>query len=155
MMHYPHHGMQVAARWVCGAPLEPGERVIYFRRIDHTGRRVSRIAVGVLLAPFVVGLFMLYAVFKDMTKEPDAQAITNRRLLAIKNGGVLVGALRWEEVTGFTKVLRRTAEPTMMVRNAAGPQLHFASDGPWLERTLPMWRETPMYREQAPEVPFA
>ena len=136
-----------------GVPLEPGERVIYFRSVAQWGGRIFRIVAGIALAPFIVGLVILYAVFKDMPGEPDAQAITTRRLLAMKSGGKIIAQVRWEEVAGFTKMLRSRAAMTMAVRNAQGPPIEFAEDGRWLEQALPAWQR-PENREASPEVPF-
>ncbi len=157
--HAPHgHSVPLGhpappARFVSGVPLEPGERVIYFRSVAQWGGRIFRIVAGIALAPFIVGLVILYAVFKDMAGEPDAQAITTKRLLAMKSGGKIIAQVRWEEVAGFTKMLRSRADMTMAVRNAQGPQIEFAEDGRWLEQALPAWQR-PENREASPEVPF-
>ncbi len=153
-MQVAPYGVPQMGRSVSGVPLEPGERVLYFRLVDQMGTRVSRIIVGLITIPFLVGIYLLYAVFKDWQDEPDAQAVTNRRLLSMKRNGTKLVELRWEQVTGFTKVIRNRSENTFAVRSAQGVALEFAYDGAWLGQVLPVWAGQPPAREQAPEAAF-
>jgi len=73
-----------AERVVFGVPLEPGERVLYFRRNSNTANRVFSLIFGIpLILLFGLGLWLIHEAFFDRKKTHYAQAITSRRLLAI------------------------------------------------------------------------
>lgn len=64
---------------VYGLPLEPGERVVWFRLHDYTAKRALWIGLGVLFLVVLVGV--LFIVAGVLLKGPRAHAITNRRVI--------------------------------------------------------------------------
>ncbi|MFO0668675.1 MAG: hypothetical protein U0235_03460 [Polyangiaceae bacterium] len=65
---------------VVGAPLEAGERVIYFHRADLTSARVLYVIVGLIFLPIVVGLYFFYRAIAFASNEDHYYVITDRRL---------------------------------------------------------------------------
>ena len=72
---------------VLGVPLEPGERVVWFRVHSYTGEKVMLWIFGVLFLVVLIGIiFIVMAVTLDGRK-PKAHAITNRRIIVFPGKG--------------------------------------------------------------------
>jgi hypothetical protein len=72
---------------VCGIPLEPGERVIWFKKHDYTVEKVMMWILGVLFLIVLIGIiFIVLAVLTD-GRNPKAHILTNRRLIMIPGNG--------------------------------------------------------------------
>lgn len=77
----------MAAGTVMGVPLEPGERVIWFKRHDYTVDKVIMWFLGVILLIAIVGIiFIILALIHD-GRNPRAHIITNRRIIVIDGKG--------------------------------------------------------------------
>jgi hypothetical protein len=77
----------MAAGTVMGVPLEPGERVIWFKRHDYTVDKVIMWVLGVLMLIVIVGIiFIILALIHD-GRNPRAHIITNRRIIVIDGKG--------------------------------------------------------------------
>ena len=66
---------------VLGLPLEPGERVIWFKKHDYTTDKVIGIIFGVLFLVIIIGALFLYLALTVESREPVAHVLTNRRLI--------------------------------------------------------------------------
>jgi hypothetical protein len=66
---------------VFGVPLEPGERIIYFRRDDPGWQKPFLIVIGVLTLFVFLGIFILYA---GITADTVVYVITTKRFLVIE-----------------------------------------------------------------------
>jgi len=66
---------------VLGQPLEPGERVIWFRKHDYTMDKIIQIAIGVVLLFILIGIIWIVLGITMDGRRPQAHAITNRRLI--------------------------------------------------------------------------
>jgi hypothetical protein len=66
---------------VLGVPLEPGERVVWFKKHDYTTEKVIGIIFGVMLLIIIVGALFLYLALTVESRSPVAHALTNRRLI--------------------------------------------------------------------------
>lgn len=64
-----------------GVPLEPGERVIWFKEHSHTVEKVMMIILGVLFLVILIGLLFIWMGVTADKRNPRAHAITNRRLI--------------------------------------------------------------------------
>jgi hypothetical protein len=77
--------MTEALDTVCGLPLEPGERVVFYYAADHKLAKILHIAVGVLLAVVLFGFVLIvYGILYDRWHLKFV-AITDRRIL-VKRG---------------------------------------------------------------------
>jgi hypothetical protein len=66
---------------VLGQPLEPGERVIWFRKHSYTLEKIIMIVLGVFLLVIIIGIgIIIYGVLLERWK-PVAHVVTNRRLI--------------------------------------------------------------------------
>jgi len=81
-----------AATTVFGVPLEPGERVVYFRRVDPNWNKPALIVAGVLTLIFFIGIFFLAAGLMDRT---TCWIITTRRFMIISKK---VAQMRYEQI---------------------------------------------------------
>jgi hypothetical protein len=72
---------------VMGIPLEPGERVIYFKKHDYTMEMVIHIVLGVLFLVILIGLVFIYLGLTAKTRNPQAHIITNRRVILVPGTG--------------------------------------------------------------------
>lgn len=144
------------SRKVFGVDLEMGERVLYFRRNPTLGSRIGLTIVGILFVwLFGLGIFLLYLAITDRKQSHYAQAITNRRLLAIDGHGHPKFQIRWEQIAGMNKVAHSTGLVKKFgVRNAAGEEFLFLEDCPTIERVISQLLQNPSNREMWPEVPF-
>ncbi len=70
-----------AAPTVLGLPLEPGERVVWFKKHDYTTEKVIGIIFGVLFLIIIIGALFLYLALTVESRSPVAHALTNRRLI--------------------------------------------------------------------------
>ncbi len=72
---------------VMGVPLEPDERVIWFKRHDYTMDKVFLWIFGVLFLVMLIGIiFIVLALIHD-GRNPRAHVITNRRIIVIDGKG--------------------------------------------------------------------
>lgn len=72
---------------VMGVPLEPGERVIWFKRHDYTVDKIIMWVLGVLFLVVLIGIvFIILALIHD-GRNPRAHVITNRRIIVIDGKG--------------------------------------------------------------------
>jgi hypothetical protein len=148
-------GAGLAQRTLWGTPLEPGERVFYYHRINRTPARIGLALCALVVIPlFGLGLYFLYTVIFDRKREAWAQAMTNRRLITWNGKGAVRWSIRWEEIFGTNKVTQNGYMTGMGVRNRAQQQFLFNDDCPTVERVLMQALETPRLRETAPEMAF-
>lgn len=76
-----------ASGTVMGVPLEPGERVIWFKRHDYTVDKIIMWVFGVLFLVVLIGIiFIILALIHD-GRNPRAHVITNRRIIVIDGKG--------------------------------------------------------------------
>lgn len=69
---------------VFGVPLGPGERVIFFRKLDYTVSMIVFIVLGVLLLVVIIGIiFILIGALMPLYQD-KAVIVTNRRVILIK-----------------------------------------------------------------------
>jgi hypothetical protein len=69
---------------VCGFPLEPGERVVFFLAPKHTKAKATLIVVGVLLTVIIFGIFLvIYGVLYERWALSFV-ALTNKRIIVRK-----------------------------------------------------------------------
>lgn len=66
---------------VLGVPLEPGERVLWFRQHSYKGTKITLIILGVLTLVILVGIFLLWSGLTIEKRSPKAHVLTNRRLI--------------------------------------------------------------------------
>lgn len=79
--------MMGGAGTVMGVPMEPGERVIWFKRHDYTVDKIILWVVGVLFLVVLIGvIFIILALIHD-GRNPRAHIITNRRIIVIDGKG--------------------------------------------------------------------
>ena len=79
--------MAGSGQTVMGVPLEPGERVVWFKKHSYLLDKIITITVGVFLLVVVVGIgVIIYGILLDKWK-PAAHALTNRRLIYIDGKG--------------------------------------------------------------------
>jgi|GEM_PF-4878060 len=144
---------QALARVVYGVPLDAGERVLYFKANARLGRRIFWVILGIpMILMFGLGLYLIYSAITDRKSSIYAQALTNRRLLAINGRGAVRFSVRWDEVAGMNKVTGKSNE--FGVRNAAGARFMYEQDLVNVERLITQFVQSAQLREQAPEVPF-
>ena len=73
---------------VMGVPLEPGERVIWFKKHSYLLDKIIMITLGVFFLIVIIGIgLIIYGIMLDRFK-PKAHALTNRRLIYIDGKGV-------------------------------------------------------------------
>ncbi len=70
-----------AATTVLGLPLEPGERVVWFKKHDYTTEKVINIILGVLFLIIIIGALFIYLGLTIESRSPVAHVLTNRRLI--------------------------------------------------------------------------
>lgn len=100
---------------------------------------------------FGIGLYFLYLAIFDRSQAVYAQAITNRRILAIDGHGKVKLSIRWNEVAGLNKVTRNGSPASFGVRNRGGVRLMLTDDLYTVERVLQQRVDMPGQRENAPE----
>ncbi len=72
---------------VMGVPLEPGERVIWFKKHDYTVDKIVLWVLGVLFLVVLIGIiFIILALIHD-GRNPKAHVLTNRRIIVIPGNG--------------------------------------------------------------------
>lgn len=91
---------------------------------------------------------------RDRKQSVYAQAITNRRLLAIKGNSSLEFSIRWQDVAGMNKVTRNNMPSAFGVRDRAGRQCLFRGDLFMVEKVITQCCDSPRFKEEAPEVAF-
>jgi hypothetical protein len=72
---------------VLGVPLEPGERVIYFKKHDHTMEMVMMLIVGVLTLIVLIGIVFIILGLTVNSRNPKAHVVTNRRVIFFPGKG--------------------------------------------------------------------
>ncbi len=72
---------------VMGIPLEPGERVIWFRKHDYTMEMIINLVVGALLLIVLIGVIFIVLGLTVNSRNPKAHILTNRRLIWISGKG--------------------------------------------------------------------
>lgn len=72
---------------VLGIPLEPGERVIWFKKHDYTTEKVINWILGVLFAVVLIGFLFIYLAVTMDSRNPKAHILTNRRFIVIPGTG--------------------------------------------------------------------
>jgi hypothetical protein len=83
----PGGAMMGGAGTVMGVPMEPGERVIWFKRHDYTVDKIIMWVFGVLFLVVLIGIiFIILALIHD-GRNPRAHIITNRRIIVIDGKG--------------------------------------------------------------------
>ena len=74
---------------VCGEPLQPGERVVYYRTMDYSTSKTIYLVIGILFMPvFFVGAIFLWLRSKIDRDNPRAIAVTTQRLLIEQGTGL-------------------------------------------------------------------
>ncbi len=72
---------------VMGVPLEPGERVVWFKKHSYMLEKIIMIVMGVIFLVFIIGIgLIIYGILLEKWK-PAAHALTNRRLIYIDGKG--------------------------------------------------------------------
>jgi hypothetical protein len=138
-----------------GEPLEPDERVVYFCRPSRTGARLFMFILGFpMIMMFGLGIYLIYLAITDRKQAVYAQAITNRRLLAMDGHGKIMFSIRWPEVAGLNKVSRNGVPTSFGVRNRAGVKFMFTDDLNTVERIIQRCVDVPSERETSREAPF-
>ncbi len=138
-----------------GVPLEPDERVIYFCRPSRTGAQIMMGFIGVCTIWMLgIGLYFIYMAITDRSQAVYAQAVTNRRLIAIDGHGKVKFSIRWNEVAGLNKVTRNGSPSAFGVRNRGGVKFMFTDDLVNVERVIQQCVDMPRERENAMEARF-
>jgi hypothetical protein len=70
-----------------GVPLEPGERVVWFRQHSYTGEKVMLWIFGVLFLIVLIGIIFIVLALTLDGRKPKAHAITNRRIIVFPGKG--------------------------------------------------------------------
>jgi hypothetical protein len=81
------YGAPAGASSVMGIPLEPGERVLWFKRHDYTTEMVLNIIIGVVLLIVLVGIVFIVLGATVNGRKPRAHILTNRRIIYVTGGG--------------------------------------------------------------------
>src|SRR5262249_32285379 len=80
----PAGGDHVSLGTLCGYPLEPGERVVFFGAPEHTRTKAALIALGIVLAILLFGIFVIiYGVLYERWGLRFV-AVTNKRVISQK-----------------------------------------------------------------------
>jgi len=146
---------QSGARTVWGHPLEPGEKVVYYKRLPRTGARIFMFLMGFpTILMFGLGFYLIYLAIADRKNATYAQVITNKRLMAYNGAGKVEFSIRWEEIAGMNKVLRNGATTAFGVRNRNGQKFMYTSDLMFVERVIEQGLDNPKSRDQSGEVYF-
>jgi hypothetical protein len=137
-----------SGRTLFGLALEPGERVLYYKRNAMLVGRIILVVLGVPFIPFFgLGIWMIYqAIVHRTAGNIYAQAITSKRLLAINGVGKPVFDVRWEQVRGMNKVLRNGAPMGFGVRDGNGQKYMYGSDLAVVERVIQRCLDNPRER---------
>jgi len=93
---------------VLGVPLEPGERVLWFRKHDYTTEKIILIVFGVLTLIILIGVIFLVMAFTLEGRSPRAHALTNRRLLVFGPGNFAPAVYPLMYITNLTPRRRRS-----------------------------------------------
>lgn len=154
MMAPPQQGQ--GPRTVFGFPLEPGERVLYYRYISGTGARIFYALFGIPAILIIgLGFFLIYLAITHRKQFTYAQVLTNRRMFLLDGRGQERQGIRWENVAGLNKVTTSVGGAKEFgVRNGAGAQVMFTEDLEVAERMITQLVQNPAAREAMPEVPF-
>lgn len=117
---YPQQPYAQPGPTVWGVPLEPGERVLYYKRHTGQGERIFLFFIGVIFLPILLGLLFLYwGIFYEQTHE-RVQVITDRRILGITGTRVLKTAFALREIA---RVVRVTGQKNQYVLHGPGMKL--------------------------------
>src|SRR5215813_4024261 len=82
------YGMQMGGGGtVMGVPLEPGERVVWFRKHDYTTEMIINLVLGALLLIVLVGIIFIVLGLTVNSRNPKAHIMTNRRLIYLTGKG--------------------------------------------------------------------
>jgi hypothetical protein len=144
------------ARLVFGFPLEPGERVLYYKRVPTLGGRVFYLVFGVpMILLLGIGIYLIYLGITHRKQFAYAHVVTNRRMFALDGHGHEMKGMRWEAVVGMNKISTSTGLVRQIgVRNAQGNTCLFDEDMTTLERVISALLQNPGQRETWPEVSF-
>jgi hypothetical protein len=100
----PHpYNQQAAApqpmvQTVWGVPLEPGERVLYYKRFTGVGERIFLFFMSVLFFVVLCGFWLLYlAIFYEESHD-RAYVITNRRFFTVSGKRKLRTQIHFNEL---------------------------------------------------------
>jgi hypothetical protein len=155
---------------VCGVPLEPGERVIYFHRTSHATAVIVGIIAGLLTLGIGIGFILIILAIRIPFANPTFYVLTTRRLLLIKSNRTLKQAVRYTDITFTTNRVRRyarvTGSPTdpghwtgtrsVEFRTNVGPVRISSSDVP-MTQFMPLLKQCehiPGFAERAPTASF-
>lgn len=153
MQMAPPNAMQGGMRTVFGVPLEEGERVLYYQRNSQLGAQIFCILIGIpMILVLGLGIYFIYVGITHKTQATYAQAITNKRLLAMYGNGTLEWSIRWEQVRGLNKVTGKVYK--FGVRDANGTKFLYNEDVATVERVITQLADTPKNLESWPEVRF-
>jgi hypothetical protein len=150
----PSGAPAAVGRTVFGVPLEPDERVVYFKQVPQLGGLIAVIFVGILMLVVLIGIFFIVQAFRNRTIAVHAQVITNRRVMTINGKGQILSQLRWRDVAGmYTKLINgRLSE--VGVRTKASVNVLFG-DSPHLAQPIfERYCGDLRLLEKDPEVPF-
>jgi hypothetical protein len=151
----PPSAPPAAPRTLWGMPLEGGERVFYYHRVPRLWARIGYGLCGIMFIPFFgLGLFILYQAVFDRKGTVYAQAMTNRRMVALDGRGTLLWSIRWAEVAGLNKETVNRGISAFGVRDGAQRKFLLTDDLRTVERLLTRAMDQPRMREEAPEVAF-
>lgn len=94
----------VATVW--GVPLDPGERVLYYKRFSGSGERIFLFFMGIVFLVVLCGLWLLYLAIRYEESHDRVYVITDRRLFTVSGTRklrtqILIPAItRIQRVTG-------------------------------------------------------
>jgi hypothetical protein len=143
-----------AASTVFGVPLEPGERVIYYRRINVLPTRIFLFLMGIpLILLLGLGIYMIYTAIRHRPSGTYAHAITTNRLLSINGLGTPLFSVRWDDVAGLNEVRKGGGLAQFGVRDRSGKKFLFNEDLGNLRAFLTR-ASSPGARAQLSAVPF-
>lgn len=142
---------------VARAPLQPGERVIYFhKKMNGGSERVLSIILGIVTIPILIGIYLLYTAIRWNETVDAFYVITNQRLFTVN----LLGGVR-EQVWlhEITNLSHRTGNGSnsLTVEGASGGSITFRhQEGHVIARLRPMLEglRNPAFMQQLPNVPF-
>ena len=83
----PYGGGAPMGGTVMGVPLQPGERVIWFRKHDYATEMIVNIVLGVIFLVILVGAIFIILGLTVNGRNPRAHILTNRRLIWISGKG--------------------------------------------------------------------
>jgi hypothetical protein len=136
--------MGAAGPTVMGVPLEPGERVIWFRKHDYTMEMIVFLVVGALLLIVLIGVIFIVLGLTASSRNPRAHILTNRRLIWVSGKGQ-VQQFYLNQIANIEAERQRSSGGGGLIGAAIGAavtaaQNHFANQNHKMDPSY--WRRT-------------